>query len=169
MVRILLLRHARAGWAAPGMRDYDRPLEDSGRIDARAIGQAMRHRGYSPAKTICSGAMRARETLVGLTGSLELRDISYSDGLYETDANGYLAMIRSAGDVESVLLVGHNPMMEDTGLALSGNGEADALELLSGGFPTAGLAVIRMDSPLAHAELGKGYLEDFLTPANIAD
>ncbi|RUX92559.1 histidine phosphatase family protein, partial [Mesorhizobium sp. M7A.F.Ca.CA.004.04.1.1] len=38
MSRLYLLRHAKAGWALPGMRDFDRPLDASGRSDAEMMG-----------------------------------------------------------------------------------------------------------------------------------
>ncbi|RUZ11954.1 histidine phosphatase family protein, partial [Mesorhizobium sp. M7A.F.Ca.US.007.01.2.1] len=46
MSRLYLLRHAKAGWALPGMRDFDRPLDASGRADAEMMGAAMRSRLY---------------------------------------------------------------------------------------------------------------------------
>src|SRR5438445_2481303 len=51
--RLYLLRHAKAGWALPGMRDFDRPLDASGRADAEIMGTAMRSRGYIPDLTLC--------------------------------------------------------------------------------------------------------------------
>ncbi|TIV15839.1 MAG: histidine phosphatase family protein, partial [Mesorhizobium sp.] len=38
MSRLYLLRHAKAGWALPGVRDFDRPLDESGKADAEAMG-----------------------------------------------------------------------------------------------------------------------------------
>ncbi|RVB55078.1 histidine phosphatase family protein, partial [Mesorhizobium sp. M7A.F.Ca.CA.004.06.1.1] len=63
MSRLYLLRHAKAGWALPGMRDFDRPLDASGRSDAEMMGAAMRSRLYVPDRTLCSNAKRAKETL----------------------------------------------------------------------------------------------------------
>ncbi|TIX99998.1 MAG: histidine phosphatase family protein, partial [Mesorhizobium sp.] len=42
MSKLYLLRHAKAGWALPGMRDFDRPLDASGIADAETMGAAMR-------------------------------------------------------------------------------------------------------------------------------
>ena len=66
-----------------------------------------------------------------------------------------------------VLLIGHNPMMEDLAMALSGDGDADARNALVAGFPTSALAVIRFPGKLAETAPGKGYLEAFLTPADL--
>jgi phosphohistidine phosphatase len=164
MSRLFLLRHAKAGWAAPGMRDFDRPLDESGWADAEAIGAAMRERKLSPELVLCSSARRARETLEAVNRHLSTERVVFADGLYATDAAGYLELIQGADDVKSALVVGHNPMMEDLGFALPSDGEANACDTLAAGFPTSGLAVIRFTGSLATAEPGKGYLEDFIVP-----
>lgn len=147
------------------MRDRDRPLDEAGCRDARTIGAAMLAHGYLPAMTFCSSAVRARQTLEGVAASVDTTNAVFSDTLYSADATGYLDVIRGAGAADSVLVVGHNPMMEDIGMALSADGDADARHLLAGGFPTAGLAVIRFAGPLSQAVPGQGYLEAFLTPS----
>ena len=54
--RLYLLRHAKARWADPGTRDYDRPLDLSGRADADLIAASMLLSGYMPDRVLCSGA-----------------------------------------------------------------------------------------------------------------
>ena len=124
--RLYLLRHAKAGWALPGMRDFDRPLDASGRADAEVIGMAMRSRGYVPDLTLCSNARRARETLEGLAGQTDTGKVLFFDTLYSEDAAGYLRLIREHGGPGSLLVIGHNPMMEDLAMALSGDGDETA-------------------------------------------
>ncbi|TIX64105.1 MAG: histidine phosphatase family protein, partial [Mesorhizobium sp.] len=141
MSKLYLLRHAKAGWALPGMRDFDRPLDASGIADAETMGAAMRARSYIPDLTLCSNAKRARQTLEA----------------------GYLNLIRSNGGPSSLLVIGHNPMTEDLTIALSGDGDESARGMLNHGFPTSGLAVVRFDGSLADAAQGTGYLDAFLT------
>lgn len=164
MARLLLLRHAKAGWAEPGMRDFDRPLDTAGIEDAVAIGVAMGAADFRPDLVICSTARRARQTLDAIAQHIELGRVLYTDGLYNSDASGYVDIVREAPLAESLLIVGHNPMMEDVAFALSGDGEAEAKSSLAAGFPTSGLAVIGFPGPLCEAAPGKGYLESFLTP-----
>jgi phosphohistidine phosphatase len=163
--RLYLLRHSKAGWALPGMRDFDRPLDETGRADAEAIGARMRDEGYVPDMTLCSGALRARETLQGIAGQADTGRIVFCDKLYSEDAAGYLALIVENANGGSVLVIGHNPMMEDLATAVSGDGDALARSLLGSGFPTSGLAVIAFPDGLGKAKPGAGYLEAFLTPA----
>ncbi|BCH24692.1 phosphoglycerate mutase [Mesorhizobium sp. L-8-10] len=167
MSRLFLLRHAKAGWAEPGMRDFDRPLDAAGQGHAEATGIAMRNGGYVPELVICSTARRARQTLEGVIKSLRTGRIVYTDGLYNTDAAGYVDIIRDAPAVGSILVVGHNPMTEDVALALSGDGVEEARHAMVAGFPTSALAVIRFPGAFAQAAPGRGYLETFLTPADL--
>lgn len=167
MSRLYLLRHAKAKWAEPGSRDYDRALELSGKADADNIAASMLLAGYMPDRVLCSGAKRARETWEAAARHLPVADVRYMDELYSSDATGYVDIIRSAGGEGSVLVVGHNPMMEDLAMALSCGGEKDALATVAGGFPTCGLAVIRFSTPLSSIAPEDGYLEEFVAPRDL--
>lgn len=169
MSKLYLLRHAKAGWALPGVRDFDRPLDASGLADAETIGRAMRARSYIPDLTLCSNAKRARQTLDGLAleGHTDTGRVLFLDTLYSEDAAFYLNLIRGNGGPSSLLVIGHNPMTEDLAIALSGDGDEAARGMLNHGFPASGLAVVRFPGSLADAAQGAGYLEAFLTPADL--
>ena len=164
MTRLYLLRHAKALWADPGSRDYDRALDPSGHDDAARLGVAMVEAGYLPDTVLCSGARRARETWGAVSRALPVADVRFVDGLYSSDAGGYLDLVRAAGTEGSILVVGHNPMMEDLASALSRAGEESALAAVASGFPTCGLAVLRFPGPLAAIEPEGAYLEAFVIP-----
>lgn len=167
MTRLYLLRHAKARWAEPGSRDYDRALELSGRADADAVAASMLLAGHVPDKVLCSGARRTRETWEVAARHLPVSDVHYSDALYSSDAAGYLDVIRQHGGDGSALVVGHNPMMEDLATALSRDGEKAALAAVARGFPTCGLAVIRFSTPLARIAPEDGFLEEFHAPRDL--
>ena len=169
MSRVLFLRHAKANWPEPGMRDFDRPLAPRGMTDAGDIGAIMRAGGYHPDRVICSAARRTRETLRQIAGQLQISSDrqTFTDDLYDSDAGRYLESVRSAGDgVETVLVIGHNPMIEDIASALAAGGDENAMQRLDRGFPTSGLAVIKIDGPLRDVALSSGYLEAFLLPSD---
>lgn len=147
------------------MRDFDRPLDASGRLDAEATGAAMLAAGYVPDLVLCSGAARARETLDGVILHITPGKVIHTNTLYSSDGGEYVATIRDAPDAETMLVVGHNPMMEDVAMALAGDGDEAARHVLNAGFPTSGLAVIRFSGKLREAAPGTGYLEAFLVPA----
>ena len=167
MNRLYLLRHAKAGWALPGTSDFDRPLDASGIADAATLGAAMRAASHVPDLTLCSNARRARETLEGLAAYADTGRVVFSDALYSEDAAGYLAIIRENGARGSLLVVGHNPMMEDLAMAIASGGDEKAQAALKSGFPTSGLAVVRFNGSLGEAAPGTGYLEAFLSPADM--
>ncbi|MEX0409137.1 histidine phosphatase family protein [Aquibium sp. LZ166] len=164
MGRLYLLRHARAAWAEPGTRDFDRPLTDAGRLESEGVGAFMASRSYQPDIVICSPALRAVETWQGLAGPLGRKhsDALLSQQLYSTDATGYLAIVREKGGTGSLLIVGHNPMIEDLAIALCSGREAEPPPIMAGGFPTAGLAVLSFQTPLSAASPGAARLDDFL-------
>ncbi|RCS25264.1 histidine phosphatase family protein [Phyllobacterium salinisoli] len=168
MSRVYLLRHAKAAGAAPGMKDFDRPLTREGAEAARKMGSAMAAAGFIPDVAVCSTAKRTRETLdnlrLTLTTSFPGMD---SAALYTAGASGYLEAIHAGGDARSLLVIGHNPSMEDLALALAAEGDPASVKRLSQGFPTAGLAVIDFDGPLASAEAGAGTLRAFITPDDL--
>ena len=166
MTRLLLLRHARAAWAEPGMRDFDRPLDSNGLVDADAMGASLFAGGLLPQRIICSSARRARETWEKVGHHLEDAEVSFTDLLYSSDATGYVNFIREHGSVDSLMIVGHNPMIEDTCFALAPDGAPAALQARANGFPACGLAVIRFPGSLAEAGPGRGHLDAFLTPAD---
>ena len=158
--RLYLLRHAKAVSAAPGMADFDRPLDRRGLADARAVGEAMASGGHRPALVLCSAARRAQETWAGVEAVLgpAAGEVRFLRALYGTDARGYIDAVRSVGDeTDTVLLVGHNPTIEETACLLA----QDGAERFGTGFPTSGLAVFRFDGALSAVRPGAGVLEAF--------
>ncbi len=86
--------------------------------------------------------------------------------IFESTAECLLTVVRETPDaVRTLLLVGHNPGMEDLARLLIGYGDRYALARLQQKFPTAGIAVVDLD--VAYwadvAEKG-GRLDRFVTP-----
>lgn len=167
MHRLFLLRHAAAGWAGPGLRDFDRPLTEKGRADATAVGLLMRERGYLPEVVLCSSSARTRQTWncvaaeLGIPGAVAIRQIT-SDAIYSGDACTLLDLIRGAPAAGAMLVVGHNPPMAELAATIPDGGESGALRAVLGGFPKAALAVIATRVPLSRLTKGGGTLEAFL-------
>jgi phosphohistidine phosphatase len=141
MRTLLILRHAKSSWKDDSLPDHDRPLNKRGLKDAPRMGQLLRREDLLPDLILCSSAKRARVTaeLVaeesGYEGELRLKD-----DLYAFDAEAYLEALSELEDkYNCVMLVGHNPAMEEL------------LEALTGGFermPTAALALLEL--PIEH-------------------
>lgn len=170
MLTLSLLRHAKSDWSGPGMDDFDRPLAARGLEAAPRIGAYMAASGLRPRLILCSAAVRTRQTLDLVLPYLgESPEISIERGLYLAPASVMMARARRVPDgVPHVMMIGHDPGMHETALALAGAGEAGALAALARKFPTAGLAVIAFD--VAHwADIapGIGKLLRFVTPKSL--
>ncbi|KAG4146779.1 hypothetical protein ERO13_D05G180600v2 [Gossypium hirsutum] len=61
--RLILLRHAKSSWQHPSLRDHDRPLSKTGRVDAVTVSRKLQRMGWIPQLILCSDALRTRETL----------------------------------------------------------------------------------------------------------
>ena len=161
--RVLLLRHAHAAWARPGVRDFDRPLDERGIADATLIAEAMAAEMLQADAVLCSPARRCVETLEIVSRHLPVEAATeFFEGLYSRAHSYYLDLVAQRTR-ETVLIVGHNPMMEDTARSLTLTAEEWPGHRLQKGFPTAGLAVI----DLCDGDTIGGHLSLFLTPKRL--
>lgn len=169
MGRILLLRHAKAAWPNPGMKDFDRPLDPQGFATLDQLAKAMTAAALWPEIVVCSAARRTRDTLQYLLPAFTaVPEIQIDDSLYGGNARHYLDAIRKASQnttAQTIMLVGHNPSIEDLAHALCHDGNDTAIRNLKAGFPPAALATISVNRELCTIEAGSGYLEHFPVPA----
>jgi len=169
MKRLALLRHAKSDWADAGKADFERPLNARGREAARAIGRSMHDEDLHFDLIIASPASRSVETLDEAAhsyGAAEHRTLDES--LYLASASSILELVRSTSDdVESLLIVGHNPGLERLALMLSGPDGPDR-DRVAEKFPTGALIEIRFDvDRWTDVEEGSGTIARFTTPKNI--
>jgi len=142
--RILLLRHAKSSHAEADASDFDRPLNHRGQAAAPRMGAYMAGAGWLPQRVLCSAARRARDTVEGLWRDWpEQPPAQVESDLYGADAGDLLERLRRLpDDEESVLLVGHNPAIQQAALDLAGTGDPDLYAAMRAKFPTAALAVL---------------------------
>lgn len=156
MKRVLLLRHAKAVEKSPA--DFDRVLAARGRADMVAVSRYLAAERLAPELALVSPAARTRETW-SLAGLPEI-PVRFDDRIYEAEMSDLLDILTSTDDeVGTVLLVGHNPGIEELAAAMASEPAPPA-------FPTASLAVI--DIPAATwrgLTVGTGRVERFVTPA----
>ena len=140
MKHLYLLRHAKSSWKDTGLPDHDRPLAGRGRRAAKAIARHLRDHGIEPELVLCSTARRARETLERIEPALGSPAVLVERDLYAANAPALLGRLRSLPDtVESVMLIGHNPGLQDLALDLA-RPSPTARELATK-YPTAALAI----------------------------
>jgi phosphohistidine phosphatase len=144
MRRLMLLRHAKSDWSAPGTRDQDRPLSTRGREAAPKMGRYMARHGLVPDLIVASPAARVTETLALVLPAFDKQPKTLPDArIYETDAGELLKVVEAAPrSVHSLLLVGHNPSLAELAALLMASGDVELRQRLIEKFPTAALAVI---------------------------
>lgn len=137
--RLLLLRHAEAGWSAES--DRDRPLTAHGRAAAARVGERIATGGMIPGRALVSSARRTTQTWDELSrGWAEDVALSVEDDIYEAPSRRLLQVIREGGgDAATLILVGHNPGVHDLLTTLAATDQHGRIPL---GFPPATLAVI---------------------------
>ena len=115
MKRLYLLRHAKSSWKDTSLPDHDRPLSGRGRRAAKAIARHLREQDLEPQLVLCSTARRARETLERIQPALGAATVEFEHDLYAASADALLERLRRVPDtVASVMLIGHNPGLQDS-------------------------------------------------------
>jgi phosphohistidine phosphatase len=171
MLRLLLLRHAKAERLRPGERDHDRRLTERGRGDAQRIGAYVARHGLLPDQVIVSPAARTRETWSLTAGAMGGQpNTVFEQRVYEASPAALLQVIKQTDpQVRTLLMIGHNPTLQELAVQLVATGDVDTRQRLQEDFPTSGLAVIdfALDSwSKVHPQGGR--LEHFIDPGTIA-
>jgi phosphohistidine phosphatase len=159
--RLVVLRHAKADRGQ--IADHERPLTGRGRRDALAAGRWLADIGARPDLTVCSTAARARETWA--LAAVELGDpvpTSYERSLYNADVDDLFDVVRDVPtEVKTLLLVGHNPGLQELVLALAGDAKDDTLVAARSDFGTCAIAVLSLPVPWPDAGVGQATLARF--------
>ena len=163
---LLLLRHAKSSWVDPTLPDHDRPLASRGRRDAKRIAKHLAALEFEPELVLCSSAVRTRETLELVRPALGNSKVLFEDGLYGASSDELLARIRVVPDaVGSVMLIGHNPGLEQLALLLASSG--DELRRLETKFPTAALATLAVETTWSRLAPGDAILTAYIVPKQL--
>lgn len=141
---LILLRHAKSAWP-DAVEDPDRPLAERGRKAAPLMARWLVENGLKPSVALVSTARRAQETWALVApdlGKVTRRDVGE---IYEAPAERILAAIHGVEpSVETLLIIGHNPGMEDLASLLMADDGGRAGARLREKFPTAALAVLSL-------------------------
>jgi phosphohistidine phosphatase len=165
---LVLLRHAKSDYPA-GVADHDRPLAPRGEREAVLVGSWLQSGEVDPVQAVlCSTAARARQTLARTGIDVPAR---FVDRLYGGGPGTILDEINQvsdgfAADVRSLLVIGHEPVISELALGLTGaeGSDATAAERISTKFPTSAIAVLRVSGPWSALEPGGAALVKFHVP-----
>lgn len=169
---LFLLRHAKAVPSGKEDADFERPLNERGLVDARKMAALFEDQGFGPESILCSPALRTRQTVEPLLPLLDGTEPDYPDDLYLIEAPRLLKRLRETPSrVHTLLVVAHNPGIEELALVLSApkaDGDMAGLARMREKFPTGSLAVLKLDVA-EWKGLGPGTcrLEAFVRPKDL--
>lgn len=137
MKELLILRHAKSSWDDPSLDDHERPLNERGVRDAPRMGKLIKQQKCIPDDILCSTSERTRQTIRYVCEACEYQgQTKFLDELYGTSVGSYVKIIQGIKDgFGRVMVVGHNPTLENLVGELSGQSQR---------FPTAALAYFQI-------------------------
>ena len=138
MRTLLLLRHAKSDYPA-GVPDHDRPLNERGRRDAPVAGRWLTAHAPALDLVLVSSARRAQQTWQLASADLDVPGVVRTEPrVYEASVSILLNVVRSIPEtVQSALLVGHNPGLEELAELMANDGEPSASRAISVKYPTS--------------------------------
>ena len=151
-----LLRHAKSDWQDARARDFDRPLNDRGRRGAPIMGKHIRDYDVSHGlrwdRILASPAVRSAQTieLAAVGAGMDANHgfaVNWDRRIYLASSATLLDLLREQDDkAASILLVGHNPGLEDLIFDLvPDDGSSPLRDSVEVKFPTASFAVMELD------------------------
>lgn len=157
MLELILLRHAAAMSSAADGTDAGRPLSTTGDDEARAAGGWLAAHRAAPERVLCSPAARTMMTARHVLDALpDAPRMHIEPDIYEAAPGDLIRLLDRHADATRILLVGHNPGLEQlVGLLVEGRSGGGR------GMPPAGIAWLHVDGPL---EPGNATLHAFWSP-----
>ncbi|MGN6481851.1 SixA phosphatase family protein [Luteibacter sp.] len=156
MRELILLRHAEAeAHGKDGKDDRERKLTEHGRNEARAAGAWLAEHHVDYDRVLCSPSERTKETAALALGHVEP---VFEDSIYDATPGDLYDLLDKQEGVDRVVLVGHNPGIEQL-VAFLVEGRSEDYR----GMPPGGMARLAFDGKF---EPGAAKLETFWSPPN---
>ena len=153
-----LFRHAKSDWNDARLRDFDRPLNKRGRRGAALMGAHIRDYRPNWGRIIASPAVRVTQTIeIAAEFAGSSPPINWDRRIYLASSVNLIELLREqANELDAIIMVGHNPGLEDLIFDLvPDDGSSPLRDLVEEKFPTAAFAVIEL--PVDHwAEVHEG-------------
>ncbi len=149
MDRLILLRHGKAEAESASGDDFDRKLAPRGERESAQMGATLADLGLKPDVVLVSPAARTRGTWAAAEPNFLNARVSYDDDLYHADSGAVRHAAERAGKgVATVMVVGHNPGLQELAVRLLEEGAAPAslIQRAQRQFPTAAAAVFLFDA-----------------------
>jgi phosphohistidine phosphatase len=170
MKTVFLLRHAKSSWDDPVERDFDRPLNKRGRRAAETIGRHIRAKSIAFDHVVASPAVRVIETLDAVEdGAGRKLGVAFDRRIYMASVLTLVDIIHETNaEYDSVLLVGHNPGLEDLIFMLTPHDDGPLRSEVDIKYPTATLSEMTFDvDRWEDVDEGKGHLVRLIRPRDL--
>jgi phosphohistidine phosphatase len=169
MPTLYLMRHAKSDWHSTAQSDFERPLNTRGSRDAIRMGQWLEAQGLRPHLLLASSAQRARQTMLAVVDILGIKEgeVVFNKDLYLAGRSTLVNVLRAVpGSAESVLLVAHNPGMDELveWLALESPPLSESGKLMT----TAAIAIFSLSGEWASLKPGSASLQQLVRPRELS-
>ena len=147
MERLILLRHGKAEPDSASGDDFDRRLSPRGVRESAEMGAHLADMGFKPDLALISPAARTRETWEAMRDSFPNAEVRPCDELYHAEADVIRQTAEGADGAKTVMVVGHNPGLQELAIVLLTEGAAPGglLQRAMRNFPPGAAAVFLID------------------------
>ncbi|GGB86883.1 phosphoglycerate mutase [Novosphingobium endophyticum] len=143
-----IFRHAKSDWNDARLRDFDRPLNERGRKGAGVMGKHICGHGVGWQRFLASPAVRVTQTIELASQAVgQAPPVTWDRRIYLANSATLMDVLREQdGNPESLMLIGHNPGLEDLIFDLVPDDGTNPLrDMVEEKFPTAAYAVLELD------------------------
>jgi phosphohistidine phosphatase len=148
MDRLILFRHGKAQNESSSGDDFDRPLASRGERESAQMAQSLAGLGLVPDLVLVSPSARTRGTWAAAEAAFPAAEVRIEPDLYHADAASIRRVVQAAaGAGGAVMVVGHNPGLQELAVELLREGSAPAglVARAQRQFPPAAAAVFLID------------------------
>lgn len=171
MKTIYLARHAKSSWSSIATSDFNRPLSKRGQSDSVKIGEELKQLNWLPGKLIASPAIRVKQTCKTYCEILDypLDNVEWNSEIYAAHTITLLQILASLNEtINSVMLIGHNPAMEDLLVHLCGYSQVSEQQQKDGKiFTTANVAKLTTQADWKDLVMDEMHLDKLLRPKEL--
>ena len=170
MKKLSFIRHAKSDWTSSLVSDHDRRLADRGQRASKIMRDFFETTNKNFDSVFSSTALRAVETIEIIKPAIKDTEIMYKKDLYTFDDHMMLEFISKITDeISSVLIVGHNPAIQETVLRLSDSDQnSNLLSRVEHKYPTAAFCTLTSTiENWAHAGDTMFKIQEFICPKEL--
>jgi len=149
MDRLILFRHGKAEAESASGEDFDRRLAPEGLEESAGMAAHLADLGFLPELVLVSPAARTRETWAAAAPHFPKASAGFDSELYHADSGAVRqAAARAGAMVGTVMVIGHNPGLQELAVRLLAEGAAppSLIARARRQFPTAAAAVFLFDA-----------------------